>query len=152
MFFLVSEEYYNRLKPLFEDDPSSLEEQRFQLEQMGKRAGWNNPAMDDYDGYDEHRVSGLVMKVRRGDVVLVDYLFSDRSGSKVRPCLVVQNDAYNLRLDDTIVSAISSNLALPSSNQINFLSMSTLPTALIRDSYSIPPFSARTWPQSTRSL
>jgi mRNA interferase MazF len=49
------------------------------------------------------------MKVRRGDVVLVDYPFSDRTGSKVRPCLVVQNDRNNQRLDDTIVAAISSN-------------------------------------------
>jgi mRNA interferase MazF len=51
------------------------------------------------------------MKVRRGDVVLVDYLFSDRTGSKVRPCLVVQNDVNNQRLDDTIVAAISSNVS-----------------------------------------
>lgn len=50
------------------------------------------------------------MKVRRGDVVLVDYLFSDRTGSKIRPCLVVQDDRYNVRLDDTIVVAISSNI------------------------------------------
>ena len=49
------------------------------------------------------------MKVSRGDIVLVDYLFSDRTGSKLRPCLVVQNDADNQRLDDTIVAAISSN-------------------------------------------
>jgi mRNA interferase MazF len=49
------------------------------------------------------------MKVRRGDVILVDYLFSDRTGSEVRPCLVVQNDRNNQRLDDTIVAAISSN-------------------------------------------
>ena len=49
------------------------------------------------------------MKVQRGDVVLVDYPFSDRTGSKVRPCLVVQIDANNRRLDDTIVAAISSN-------------------------------------------
>jgi mRNA interferase MazF len=49
------------------------------------------------------------MKVRRGDVVLVDYPFSDRTGSKVRPCLVVQNDRNNQRLDDTIIAAISSN-------------------------------------------
>jgi mRNA interferase MazF len=48
------------------------------------------------------------MKVQRGDVVLVDYPFSDRTGSKVRPCLVVQNDANNMRLDDTIVVTISS--------------------------------------------
>jgi mRNA interferase MazF len=51
------------------------------------------------------------MKASRGDIVLVDYLFSDRTGSKVRPCLVVQNDANNRRLDDIIVAAISSNVA-----------------------------------------
>lgn len=51
------------------------------------------------------------MKFNRGDVVLVDYLFSDRTGSKLRPCLVVQNEVDNQRLDDTIVAAISSNTA-----------------------------------------
>jgi mRNA interferase MazF len=50
------------------------------------------------------------MKVQRGDVVLVDYLYTDRTGSKVRPCLVVQNDHNNQRLDDTIVALISSNI------------------------------------------
>jgi mRNA interferase MazF len=49
------------------------------------------------------------MKVRRWEIVLVDYLFSDRSGSKVRPCLVVQNDGSNQRLNHTIVGAITSN-------------------------------------------
>jgi mRNA interferase MazF len=48
------------------------------------------------------------MKVSRGDVVLVDYPFSDRTGSKVRPCLVVQCDRNNRRLDDTIVVTITS--------------------------------------------
>ena len=48
------------------------------------------------------------MRVQRGDVVLVDYPYSDRTGSKVRPCLVVQNDRNNQRLDDTIVVTISS--------------------------------------------
>src|SRR4051794_1406793 len=51
------------------------------------------------------------MKVRRGDVILVDYPYSDRTGSKVRPCLVVQNDQNNQRLVDTIIAAISSNTA-----------------------------------------
>jgi mRNA interferase MazF len=50
------------------------------------------------------------MKVHRGDVVLVDYPYSDRTGSKVRPCLVVQNDRNNQRLDDTIVVTISSRV------------------------------------------
>ena len=48
------------------------------------------------------------MKVSRSDVVLVDFPFSDRTGSKVRPCLVVQNDLNNQRLDDTIVVTITS--------------------------------------------
>ncbi len=52
------------------------------------------------------------MKVQRGDVVLVDYVYSDRTGSKVRPCLVVQNDSNNARLDDTIVVTISTNTRL----------------------------------------
>jgi hypothetical protein len=57
-FFLVSEDRYKRLKPLFEEDPFTTEEQRFQLEQMGKRAAWDDPAMDAYDRYDEHRPLG----------------------------------------------------------------------------------------------
>lgn len=31
----------------------------------------------------------------RGDIVLVDFLFGDGSGSKVRPALVVQDDAIS---------------------------------------------------------
>lgn len=50
------------------------------------------------------------MRVRRGDVVLVDFLFSDRRSPKIRPCLAVQNDDRNQRLQDTIVAAISSNV------------------------------------------
>jgi len=47
------------------------------------------------------------MKVRRGDIVLVDYPFSDRTGSKIRPALVVQTDFLNAKIDDTILAAIS---------------------------------------------
>jgi mRNA interferase MazF len=38
------------------------------------------------------------MNVQRNDVVLVDFPFTDGSGSKVRPALVVQNDRDNGRL------------------------------------------------------
>jgi mRNA interferase MazF len=48
------------------------------------------------------------MNVRRGDVVLADLPFSDRSGSKKRPALVVQCDRNNRRLDDVIVAMITS--------------------------------------------
>jgi mRNA interferase MazF len=49
------------------------------------------------------------MNVQRGDVVMVDWLFSDRSGSKRRPALVVQANAYNIVLDDTILALITSS-------------------------------------------
>ena len=49
-----------------------------------------------------------MMNVLRGDVVLVDYPYTDRTGSKVRPCIVIQNVSDNLRLDDTIVVLMTS--------------------------------------------
>ena len=48
------------------------------------------------------------MKVRRGEVVLVDFPYSDHTGSKVRPALVVQADVWNQQLDDTILALITS--------------------------------------------
>ena len=32
------------------------------------------------------------MNVRRGDIVLVDFPYSNHTGSKIRPALVVQSD------------------------------------------------------------
>jgi mRNA interferase MazF len=49
------------------------------------------------------------MNVQRGDIVLVDFPYSDQTGSKVRPALVVQSDAWNQRLDDTILALITSS-------------------------------------------
>jgi mRNA interferase MazF len=79
------------------------------------------------------------MKVSRGDVVLVDYPYSDRTGSKIRPCVVVQSDLNNQRLDDTIVVTISSrtpqaneptqllvDLATPTGQQSGLLFTSTI--------------------------
>jgi mRNA interferase MazF len=47
--------------------------------------------------------------MNRGEVVLIDYPYSDGSASKVRPVLIVQNDRDNLRLNSTIVVLISKN-------------------------------------------
>lgn len=49
------------------------------------------------------------MNVRRGDIVIVDYPYSDQIGSKVRPALVVQSDIWNQRLDNTIIASITSS-------------------------------------------
>jgi mRNA interferase MazF len=58
------------------------------------------------------------MKVSRDDIVLVDYPFSDRTGSKVRPALVVQADNLNHRIDDTILASISRSTHRGSATQL----------------------------------
>jgi hypothetical protein len=55
VYLLVPREQFERLKPLFEDEPLSTAEQRELLRQAGRRAGWDDPQMDAYDHYDEHR-------------------------------------------------------------------------------------------------
>src|SRR5260370_35160983 len=50
------------------------------------------------------------MNVQRGDAVLVDCPLSSGAGTKVRPSLVVQNDRDNLRLTNTVVAQITSNI------------------------------------------
>ena len=49
------------------------------------------------------------MKVSRGDVVLVDFPFASGAAQKLRPAVVVQNDANNRRLATTIFAPITSN-------------------------------------------
>jgi len=47
----------------------------------------------------------------RGDVVLVPFPFQDRPAEKIRPAVVVQSDAENRRLANTILAMITGNLA-----------------------------------------
>ena len=49
------------------------------------------------------------MNVRRGEIVIVDFPYSDQIGSKIRPALVVQADLWNRLLDDTILAPITSS-------------------------------------------
>ena len=42
-FVLVRAEVYERFKSLFEEDPVTEQERLFQLQQFGKRAGWDDP-------------------------------------------------------------------------------------------------------------
>ena len=49
------------------------------------------------------------MKVQRGDVVMVDFPYSDRTGSKMRPAVVVQADRWNGALEDTILAPVTSS-------------------------------------------
>lgn len=47
----------------------------------------------------------------RGDIVMVSFPFSDGGGAKIRPSLVVQRDADNKRLDNTVVAMITGNIS-----------------------------------------
>jgi mRNA interferase MazF len=49
--------------------------------------------------------------MNRGDVVLVPFPFQDQPGEKVLPAVVVQSDAENRRLANTILAMITGNLA-----------------------------------------
>jgi hypothetical protein len=48
--------------------------------------------------------------MKRGDVVLVDWPYSDRTGSKLRPAVVVQADFLNSLIDDTILVQITTQV------------------------------------------
>jgi len=47
---------------------------------------------------------------KRGDVVLVGFVFSDETGEKRRPALIVSSDAYHLSRQEAIISAITSRV------------------------------------------
>ncbi len=52
---LVPAEVYRRVQAVFEDVPFSRDERMALLAESGKRAGWDDPAMDIYDDYDANR-------------------------------------------------------------------------------------------------
>ena len=45
------------------------------------------------------------------DILLVPFPFSDQSGKKVRPVLILSGEAYNQSGEDILVCAITSNLS-----------------------------------------
>lgn len=47
---------------------------------------------------------------KRRDVVLLDFGFSEGTGSKKRPALVISSDAYHQSRREVIVAAITSNI------------------------------------------
>jgi PemK-like, MazF-like toxin of type II toxin-antitoxin system len=46
------------------------------------------------------------LKVNQRDIVLIKFPFSDLSGAKVRPALVISNQGYNIKSLDTVVLAL----------------------------------------------
>ncbi|HUO04818.1 MAG TPA: type II toxin-antitoxin system PemK/MazF family toxin [Candidatus Binataceae bacterium] len=60
---------------------------------------------------------------RRGDVVLVPFPFTDLTGAKQRPAVVVSPDANNVNRPDVVIVAITSQM----------------PSALASDEIAVPP-------------
>ncbi len=48
-YVLLRADLYDRLQNLFAEEPFSEPERLAQLRELGKRAGWDDPAMDVYD-------------------------------------------------------------------------------------------------------
>jgi mRNA-degrading endonuclease toxin of MazEF toxin-antitoxin module len=48
--------------------------------------------------------------MNRGDVVVAPFPFQDKPGEKIRPAVIVQSDAENRRLANTILAMITGNL------------------------------------------
>jgi len=51
------------------------------------------------------------MPYRRGDVIAVPYEYSDLTGGKVRPAVVISSEAYNLVCPDVVAAGVSSQVA-----------------------------------------
>lgn len=64
----------------------------------------------------------------RGDIILADLPYTDRTGSKIRPALVVQNDRNNSRLDDVILAMITRTTARSTKEPTQLLIDVTMPT------------------------
>jgi hypothetical protein len=56
-YVLIAQEQYERLKPLVDNERLTADEQRRLIRDAGRRAGWDDPEMDAYDRYDEHRAA-----------------------------------------------------------------------------------------------
>ena len=52
-----------------------------------------------------------VLKVKQREIILIHFPFSDLTGEKVRPALVISNNPYNRTNLDTVVLAITSILS-----------------------------------------
>jgi mRNA interferase MazF len=50
---------------------------------------------------------------KQGEIVLVPFPYSDLSGSKKRPVLVVSNDVYNASFPDIVVAVITTKTTKP---------------------------------------
>ncbi len=49
--------------------------------------------------------------IEQRDLLLVPFPFSDQSGRKVRPVIVISNNGFNMYSDDIVVVGVTSNIS-----------------------------------------
>ncbi len=76
----------------------------------------------------------MVKTFKRGDIVLVPIVFSDLSGVKLRPALIIEADSFVSSFADCLVATITSNTSRISSASILLTSDSGGKTGLAQDS------------------
>ncbi|HEV3260080.1 MAG TPA: hypothetical protein VG013_24700 [Gemmataceae bacterium] len=54
-YVLMPADTYERVKALFEEDHGDLRDTYHAQLESAMRAGWDDPAMDEYNNYDAHR-------------------------------------------------------------------------------------------------
>jgi mRNA interferase MazF len=52
----------------------------------------------------------LMINCNRGDIVLINFVFSDESGQKLRPAVVVSSSVYQHGRKEVIIAAITSQI------------------------------------------
>lgn len=52
-----------------------------------------------------------ISKIKKNDLLLLSYPFSDGASRKVRPCIVISATSYNQRSQDIIVVPLTTNLS-----------------------------------------
>src|ERR1043165_9603535 len=77
--------------------------------------------------------------MKRGEVVLVDWPFSDRTGSKLRPAVVVQADFLNGLIDDTVLVQLTSKAHGPPGTEVAIDPAFEISSGLLHVSYSFCP-------------
>jgi mRNA interferase MazF len=65
------------------------------------------------------------MNLHRGDIALAFYPFASGTGGSRRPVLILQSDIYNLRIRNTIVAQITSNLTRANDAAHLFIDLAT---------------------------
>lgn len=77
--------------------------------------------------------------MKRGEVVLVDWPYSDRTGGKIRPAVVVQADYLNGILDDTILVHITTKKHGIPRTEVELDPANETASGLLRISYAFCP-------------